>query len=54
MKTKSLDRQITFKIPKRDWDRLIKAVGPFGKVAPLLRFLIEEYLKKAEAKGHAA
>ena len=48
MKDQNLEKQVTFRVPEKDFEKLVKIVGPYGKLAPLLRSLITEFIKKTE------
>lgn len=46
-----LTKQITFRIPAKDYERLVKVLGPYAKLAALIRDLIKDFLKKSENKA---
>ena len=52
MKLKKADTiQFTFRAPVTDMKKLKELVGPFGKVAGLVRHLIKEHLQKKEQEA---
>lgn len=46
-----LAKQLTFRILEKDYQKLLKVVGPYGKVGALIRDLIKDFLKKTENKA---
>ena len=46
-------KQITFRLPPEEYQKVLKLLGPYGAVAPFIRDLIRQRLLKAE-KTNAA
>jgi Arc/MetJ-type ribon-helix-helix transcriptional regulator len=47
-------KQITVRLPREEYERLMKLLGPYGSLAPLIRDLVRQYLQKANKKANAA
>ena len=47
-------KQITVRLPRDEYEKIMKLLGPYGALAPLIRDLVRQYLQKAQKKTNAA
>lgn len=46
-----MTRNINFRVTSQEHERLKEIAGPYGKLGPLLRELVKNFIKKQEAKA---